>query len=219
MTPYYDDGTCIIYHADCRETDAWLDADILVTDPPYGRSWRQGDTNTARGWAPDRHDGIDNDSDTTVRDYALRLWGDRPAIVFGSLMLSPPTNTRHVLIYDKGVRFGFMGAVGGYRRNVEAVYLIGNHGSGLGGRSAIVASHHGSRNFARMTGHPHTKPVDVMATLIESAPPGSISDPFMGSGTTLRAAKDLGRKAVGVEIEERYCEIAARRLGQEVLTL
>lgn len=123
------------------------------------------------------------------------------------------------VVYDKGADAGFTGSVGGYRRNVEGIYLVGpGWGSGLGGRSAILrtgASAGG--NLARKTGHPHTKPQDVMQTLIYHAPPGVIADPFAGSGSTLVAAKALGRKAIGVELDERYCEIAANRLRQDAL--
>ncbi len=66
------------------------------------------------------------------------------------------------------------------------------------------------------TGHPHTKPLDLMVQLLERCLFSVVLDPFMGSGTTLLAAKMLGRRAIGIEIEERYCEIAAQRLSQEV---
>ena len=220
MKPYYADESVTLYHGDCREVDAWLAADVLVTDPPYGRAWRQGEVNAPRGLAPSRHDGIANDDGTAVRDAALAAWGaDRPAVAFGDLMLPPPAGTKHVLIYDKGSAVGFHGAIGGYRRNAEAVYLIGKgHKSGLGGKGCILTTtvgHPGS--LAKATGHPHTKPVDLMRQLMAGLPPGVIADPFAGSGSTLVAARSLGRKAIGVEYEERYCEVIAKRLGQGVL--
>lgn len=69
--------------------------------------------------------------------------------------------------------------------------------------------------------HPNEKPIDLIIKLLEPYDflKQTILDPFMGSGTTLVAAKQLGRKAIGIEIEEKYCEIAVKRLGQEVLAL
>lgn len=223
MSLYYEDNFVRLYHGDClTEHREWLTADVLVTDPPYGRAWKQGNTGKLRGWKNDSHAGIAGDTTTGVRDKALMDWGiGKPVLSFGDLMLAPPAGTKHVLIYDKGDDAGFTGAVGGYRRNVEAIYLAGKGwGSGLGGRSAIVRTGKSAGgNLARTTGHPHTKPGDVMEMLIHAAPAGLIADPFAGSGSTLVAAKALGRKVIGVELEERYCEIIAKRCAQDVLDI
>jgi site-specific DNA-methyltransferase (adenine-specific) len=217
--PYYEADGITLYHGDCLEVTEWLAADVLVTDPPYGRQWRQGDTASHFGWRSNRNDvGIANDHDTATRDRAITQWGSAPAIVFGDLMLAPPANTKHVLIYDKNDG-GVIGAVGGFRRSIEAIYLVGTGwGSSIGGRSAVLTARASmGGNYARKAGHPHAKPLDVLSTLIEACPPGTIADPFAGSGSTLLAARNLGRQVIGVEIEERYCELIARRLAQTAL--
>lgn len=221
MTPYFADDLVTLYLGDCREVTDWLTADVLVTDPPYGRGWRQGDSNTRRGWSDNRHDGIAGDEDTTTRDAALAMWGDRAAVAFGDLMLPPPAGNKLTMVYQKPQQAGQLGAIGGFRRNVEAIYLLGPWPSGIGGRSSILASNaiEFSMTIAKRYGHPHAKPVDVMETLITACPPGIIADPFAGAGSTLVAARNLGRRAVGVEIDERYAERAALRLAQGVLEL
>lgn len=220
-TPYYEDDGIQLWLGDCREVDAWLGADVLLTDPPYGRNWKQGRARQ-RG-TDDRHTGIAGDKDTTTRDEALALWGDRPAIAFGDPLLAPPHGTKQVCVYRKPVDAGNKGAFGGFRRDIEVIYLVGPWRSGLNGRTSVLATtaalQGGSHGITGRTGHPHTKPLDVMLQLIEACPPGVIADPFAGSGSTLVAAKQMGRKAVGVEIDERYCEMAARRLAQGVLPL
>ena len=224
--PYYADDLVTLYLGDCREVTEWLAADVLVCDPPYGRGWKQGDGMPSRGkFAKGRgHSGIAGDTDTAVRDTALSLWGVnlRPAVVFGDLMLEPPAATRQVLIYAKPPDAGARGAMGGFRRDAEAIYLTGPWGAGLGGRSSVIRT--GARgqgglyaSCATRYGHPHAKPVDVMETLIAACPPGVIADPFVGAGSTLIAARNLGRRAIGVEVDERYCERAAKRLCQGVL--
>jgi hypothetical protein len=218
-TPYYRDDQVTLYHGDCREITAWLTADVLVTDPPYGRGWRQGALKRSKS---DGHAGIAGDLDTSVRDAALDAWGgSKPALAFGDPMLGPPAGTKFVGVYRKPPNAGIRGAIGGYRRDAEVFYLIGPWPSGLSGRSSIVATSTPSQGNPSSPqgryGHPHTKPLDVMEQLIDACPPGVIADPFAGSGSTLIAARNLGRAAIGVELEERYCEIIANRLAQTAL--
>lgn len=222
MRPYYADASVTLYLGDCREITDWLGADVLVTDPPYGRGWRQGRLSDPKH-ADDRHAGIAGDKDTSVRDTALWAWGGRPALVFGDPMLAPALGTKLVGCYRKPPNAGTRGAVGGFRRDLEVFYLLGPWPAGLGGRSSIVSTSAPSQGGADSPQgryeHPHAKPLDVMEQLISACPPGVIADPFAGSGSTLVAARNLGRRAIGVELEERYCEIAARRLAQDVLPL
>jgi site-specific DNA-methyltransferase (adenine-specific) len=113
--------------------------------------------------------------------------------------------------------------MGGFRRDLEAVYLVGKWPSALGGRSSLLrtgARLQGTSNgTSGRYGHPHAKPVDVMEQLISACPPGVIADPFAGAGSTLIAARNFGRRAIGVEVDEGYAEKAALRLSQCVMDL
>lgn len=222
--PYYSDDLVTLYLGDCREVTEWLAADVLVTDPPYGRDWRSGSGMTnaeGRGRGSKPHGGIANDKNTTVRDGVLGTWGDAEAIVFGDPLIQAPPGAVQALVYAKPLDAGIKGARAGFRRDVEMVYLVGQWPVGVGGRSSVLrtgALVAGPRGLSVRYGHPHAKPVDVLAQLIElTSVWTSIADPFAGSGSTLVAAKQLGRRAIGVELDERYCEIAAKRLAQDTL--
>jgi DNA modification methylase len=222
--PYWSDRTCALYLGDCREVAEWLAAEVLVTDPPYGRQQAGIDaTNrsvgrTYRGEKKGSAAAIVNDEDTSLRDAALAAWGTRPAFVFGDLRIPAPDGTLQVCAYRKPPDAGYR-STAGFRRDIEGIFLL-NLPAGYGGRSSVIttsAPRIGGGGPCTRYGHPHAKPVDVMETLIEACPPGVIADPFAGAGSTLVAARNLGRRAIGVELEERYCEQAARRLSQMVL--
>jgi site-specific DNA-methyltransferase (adenine-specific) len=217
--PYYADDSVTLYLGDCREVTEWLAADVLVTDPPYGVDWKR--PSLASQHNPTRHDGIEGDADTSVRDDALTAWGERPALVFGSLRAAYPVGWKRMLVFHKPLRAGLIGNHMPWFANWEPIFALGGWPGQVPTLDAVIStralSTSGYSGYATRYQHPHAKPIDVMETLIAACPPGVIADPFAGSGSILVAARNLGRSAVGVEIDERYCERAALRLSQMVL--
>jgi DNA modification methylase len=217
--PYYQDDLVTLYHGDCLEVQEWLSADVLVTDPPYGI-----------GYASRRDgQGVLGDSSTNVRDSAVVAWQPKPGLVFGTWRAPRPSQTAAVLIWDKWGAGGFVRDHPNipWGRTHEEIYVLGDWPRlGSGGRAREGGQPNADGSVIRVSGlnpaselradHPTPKPVPLMERLIMRTR-GVVADPFAGSGSTLVAAKAQGRKAVGVELEERYCEIAARRLSQGVL--
>ena len=213
VTPYYDDGEgIVIYHGDCRDVLPGLTADAVVTDPPYG---------------------VDFDYDEH-KDERGDTYGDLLAVVVPLLMAAAP-----VVVVTPGI--------GNLWRWEPAKWVLCWYKPGSPRRMALGQPDRPQGGFNQWepvlvygpgrfmhdtislpaqpqtdTGdHPCPKPLKLLRWLVAGAAVegGTVLDPFMGSGTTLRAAKDTGRKAIGIELSERYCEIAAKRLAQGVLAL
>jgi DNA modification methylase len=223
MTPYYSDDLVTLYHGDARDLlDVWMEhpSGVMVTDPPYGIGWQQhgGGRNGPKTRGSRRHAGIANDGDTSVRDAILARWADLPAAVFGSWYAPFPERVAQVLVHQKSPDTGVFGATLGWRRDTEPIFLLGQWPKRTAQWSSVLVSRIGLQTLT--ADHPHAKPIDVLARLIDAEPLAAVVvDPFAGSGSTLVAAKHLGRRAIGIEIEERWCERAASRLSQEVLGL
>lgn len=206
MSLYYEDEFVQLHHGDCRGIRAWTRAQVLVTDPPYGMSYQSGRK---------AHLAISGDATTVARDEVLALWGDRPALVFGTWKQPRPSDVRQLIVWDKRGGAGFSGDLKMPWADItEEIYV---RGSGwVGGRvPAIYSIPTLPSQSAKRPDHPTPKPVGLMEALIEKCPPGVIADPFAGSGSTLIAARNLGRKVIGVELEEKYCELIVKRLSQQ----
>jgi site-specific DNA-methyltransferase (adenine-specific) len=211
--PYYSDDHVTIYHGDSFELLPTLGFDLMVTDPPYGIAYQPGGFPKSQTF-----DTLVGDDTSQCMSWALAQPGR--SVIFGAEHAAqhvPASSTWHV--WDK-------------RESVAADAVFGSPFELLATswqceRRMFRYLHGGNVSADRKIGgqkrrlHPTQKPVVLLRKILElwSDPDELIIDPFAGSGTTLRAAKDLNRHAVGIEIEERYCEIAARRMAQEVLPL
>lgn len=196
-----------LYNADCREVLPTLPkVDAVVTDPPYGINHS---TSHGASW---EHTIIAGDNDTTLRDDVLRIFSNVAA--FGSWKTPPLSGTKGALVFDKGPAFGMGDLAFPWKGSWELIYIRGN--MWRGSRDEGVLRGHIQVSWeSRDRTHPHQKPVSLCCELIKKLPPRcSILDPFMGSGTTGVAAVKLGRKFIGIEIEERYFDIARRRISE-----
>ena len=227
MKPYYEDDAVTIYHGDCRDILPALEpVDLVLTDPPYGTAGRDG--------------SVHREGTATMGDRASRdtyNWATKHDAAALFQVTSPETHCYVFTDWRKSKDVQIAYELAGWELRSLIVW---NKGSGMGEfwRSSHEfvlfltkehprpLEHGGCMNVISVPFvppgqrlHPTEKPVQVISKLIEASSKENqtILDPFMGSGTTLRAAKNLGRKAIGIEIEERYCEIAALRMVQTVM--
>lgn len=212
MKPYYQHAGITIYHGDCREIlpliEAQTDLSIgaIVTDPPYGINHLTRINNLDSPW---KDAGRVDLQPWIVLAEKLCIWG-------GNYYTDQLPASETWLIWLK--------RPAGFDRDSRVYSVLEMAWTNYGGkpRQKTHVWDGGKRQGAAVNRefyHAAQKPLEIMRWSISEAGEinGSVVDPFMGSGTTLEAAKELNYRAIGIEIEERYCEIAAKRLSQEVL--
>lgn len=208
MKPYYEQSGIVIYHGDCREVLPQLPVvDLVLTDPPYGigRDGKPPSTSSHGGHKGYEFLGWDAaaPTDDTLR---LVLGAARDSIVWGANYFPAVFNASPGwLLWDKGQRIDQADGELAFSTRTGPLRVFTLNRVAIQSDGAV---------------HPTQKPEALMLWCLQFFPNArTIVDPFMGSGTTLVAAKRLGRKAIGIELEEKYCEIAAKRLQQEALPL
>jgi DNA modification methylase len=232
VRPYYEADGIAIYHGDCREILPHLapaSVDLLLTDPPYGVRYvtaRRSRSDVLV--APIANDDTLDWMPCVLAECDRILRADRHAYLFAdadrahevSAMLPATWTRKNRLVWDKGDAGTVGDLEGDYGMNYEAIVYAMKGRRILNPprpRTILRFPWSGTRDPV----HPTVKSVDLLQFLVarSSQPDELVLDPFMGSGTTLRAAANLGRRAIGIEVEERYCEIAAQRMGQTALDL
>ena len=207
IEPYYQHAGITIYHGDCREILPELEpVDLVLTDPPYGIGESRNDNGSRGLLAVPKNYPIESWDDEAPQWFADMMPFGKNHIIWGGNYFDLPPQSKW-LIWDKiNGKTDFADCEMAWTDLQGATRLIQHQWNGM----MRVGKEHRQ--------HRTQKPRNLMRWCIQEAgEPQTILDPFMGSGTTLRAAKDLGRQAIGIEIEEKYCEIAANRLRQEVL--
>jgi DNA modification methylase len=221
--PYYDDGTCQIWLGDCRTILPTLPkVDLVLTDPPYGVSGERNSKSTGTGKRNDYGtfiDSVEYVKEVAVPAFITALSKSKRAILTpGNVCLTfyPPPDSFGSFFQPASIGLQKWG-----RADSQPIFYYGKFPRD----STMIPGQSLSWELTETrerNGHPCPKPFNAWCRLLITGAPlinDRILDPFMGSGTTLVAAKNIGRKCFGIEIEERYCEIAARRLAQEVLPL
>jgi len=226
MKPYYQSGDVTLYNGDCRDFEH--KCDLLLTDPPYGQEFKSGWT---EHWGRIVGDSDLNGIQERLAKALKGLGRGRHAYVFGGKVDLTKLNLSGFteLIWDKEViGMGDLSKPWGlqHEKITFAVHEISksNRERGVGNLAARLRKGSVLRCQRAQSGacnHPTEKPVEILRQLIESSSVmgETVYDPFAGSGSTLIAAALEGRKAVGVEIEERYCEIAVDRFQAELSRL
>lgn len=205
IKPYYDEDGITIYHGDCREILPHLPkVDLVLTDPPYGigRDGKPPSTSSHGGHKGYEFLGWDSEPPTTELLHEV-LNAGVDSVVWGANYYPqafPPSPGW--FLWDKGQRID--------QADGELAFSTRKGPLRVKTLNRVELMTDGAK-------HPTQKPVKLMTWCLSFFPDAqTILDPFMGSGTTLVAAKQLGRRAIGIEIERAYCDIAIQRLAQKV---
>lgn len=208
--PYYEREGVVLYHADCLTILPELAAgsvDAVVTDPPYGI---EHETNHGASWERTQ---IAGDSNTAVRDFVIAWCDGRiPWACFGTWKIGTPASARGVLVWDKGPAFGMGDLSFPWKASWEEIAIGGPGWTGYRDEG-VIRGHLVVTWESKGRVHPHQKPVSLIRHLLGKLPMAlTICDPTAGSGTTGVACIQTGRRFCGIEIEESYCDIAAKRM-------
>lgn len=224
MKPYYDEDGITIYHGDCREILPTLsDVDLVLTGPPYGINTKSDGGGKLSPWADLCNASLWYElwiaECRKIISPAGALWtflNWRSMVTFQKASCAVGWPIESLLVWDKG--WIGPGDMRGLRPSYELVALFSMPDFALANRG-LPDVRKSQWSSHKPNGHPAEKPVDLVQWIASESGGGLILDPFTGSGTTLVAAVNLGRRAIGIEIDEKYCEIAAKRVQQHRLVI